>query len=126
MRILLVDDSPLFLALVTFLLCMERGIEVVGQAQSGDEALEQATRLRPDLVLMDWTLPGLNGLEATRRLKAQPNPPRVVILTLHDATPYRWAAAEAGADGFIAKGECATHLLALLAIQKHELTVANA
>lgn len=114
MRILLVDDNPLFLRLVTLLLCDRHGLELVGQACAGDEALAQVARLRPDVVLMDYAMPVMNGLEATRQLKAQPDAPRIIILTLHDSPQYRAAAAAAGADGFIAKAECGLCLIPTL------------
>lgn len=113
-RILLVDDSVDFLDIAERLLGREPEFEVVGRARSGQEALEKAPFLRPDLVLMDWVMPGLNGLEATRVLKAQPDAPRVVILTLYDLPEYRAAAAAARADGFVAKAEFSTQLLPLL------------
>lgn len=115
MRILLVDDSPFFLSIVTLFLNTQQGVEIVGQVQSGVEALEHAARLRPDLILMDLSMPDMDGLEATRRIKAQPDAPRVIILTLHENLHYRQAAAEAGADGFISKTECSTQLSSLLA-----------
>lgn len=102
-RVLLVDDSrPLLEALGRFLAVLP-GVEVVGQGCSGPEALEQAARLKPDLVLMDLVLPGMSGLEATRRLKAAPEGPLVVVMTLHDDPEHRAAALAAGADGFLDK-----------------------
>ena len=74
---------------------LQASLEVVGQATSGANALEQVAQSHPDLVLLDWAMPGMSGLEATRLLKAQPNPPRAVILTMYDLPQYR-AAAEAG------------------------------
>ncbi len=125
MRILLVDDSPFFLSVITSLLDAERGVEIVGQARSGHEALEQVASQRPDLVLMDLTMPGMDGLEATRRLKAQPDAPLVVILTLHNNLYYRRAATEAGADGYIPKRECDTQLPALFATLSGEAAFAE-
>jgi len=105
MRVLLVDDNPEFLKAAERLLSRTPHLEVVGCASSGAEALDQTKALRPELVLMDWSLPGMNGLEATRRINAQPNPPKVLILSLQDYPEYRLAAKEAGAEGFISKSE---------------------
>jgi len=113
-RTLLVDDSPEFLKSVARFLAAQSRVDVIGQAHSASEALEIVPRLQPDLVLMDLRLPGLNGLEAAGRLKASVQPPRVVILTLHDHPEYRRAAAEANADGFIGKTDLATQLLPLI------------
>ncbi|MBI3244297.1 MAG: response regulator transcription factor [Chloroflexi bacterium] len=113
-RTLLVDDSPEFLKSAARFLAAQSRVDIVGQAHSACEALELVSRLQPDLVLMDLRLPGLNGLEATRRLKASVQPPRVVILTLHDQAEYRRAATDAKADGFIAKAELAVQLMPLI------------
>lgn len=82
--------------------------------RSGPKALEQVGPLHPHLVLMDLAMEGMNGLEATRRLKAQENPPRVIILTLHDNPEYRAAAEQAHADGFVAKSDLGEKLLPLI------------
>jgi two-component system chemotaxis response regulator CheY len=116
-RILLVDDSPAFLESARRFLTGDPLFEIAGQALSGDEAITQVARLQPDLVLMDIAMPGMNGLEATRRLKAQPHPPAVVILTLYDNPEYRTAAQAAHADAFVAKSDFGSQLPALI----HEL-----
>ena len=110
----LVDDSPSFLQSAARFLAADDRIEIVGVALSALDALEQIAALKPDLVLMDLNMPGMNGLEATRRLKAGPNPPRVVILTLNDTEEYRQAALQAQADGFVAKSDLGQKLLPLL------------
>jgi DNA-binding NarL/FixJ family response regulator len=110
-RILLVDDSPEFLESATRFLSTDPRIEIVGCALSGAEAVEQVTRVQPDLVLMDCGMPGMNGLEATHNIKAWPGAPRVVILTLHDNAEYRAAAQAAGADGYVTKSEFGMALL---------------
>jgi DNA-binding NarL/FixJ family response regulator len=115
-RVLAVDDSPDFLKLVVRLLSTAPAIQIVGQAHSGYHALEQVTALHPDLVLMDVAMPDMNGLEATRTIKARPGAPRVIILTLHDNAEYRAAAEAAGADAFVAKWELNTALLPLIYI----------
>jgi DNA-binding NarL/FixJ family response regulator len=113
-RLFLVDDSPAFLEAAVCFLSADPDIEIVGLALSGREALEQVNRLHPDLVLMDLAMPGMNGLEVTRHLKAQSGAPRVVILTLYDNTEYRAASESVGADGFVAKSEFGTQLLPLI------------
>ena len=110
-RILLVDDSPEFLESATRFLSADPRIEIVGRALSGAEAMEQVTRAQPDLVLMDCRMTGMNGLEATRNIKAWPGAPSVIILTFYDDAEYRAAARAAGADGYITKSEFGTALL---------------
>lgn len=114
MRTLLVDDSLAFLDSAARFLKGDQRLEIVGRALSGREALEQIPILRPDLVLMDLAMPEMNGLEATRLIKRQPNAPCVVILTLNDSHEYRMAAAAVGADGFVTKSEFAIELLPLI------------
>jgi PleD family two-component response regulator len=90
-RTLLVDDHATFLDELAHLLEEEREMDVVGRAASGEDAVEQATALRPDLVLMDLAMPGMGGLEATRRLKINTgtDAPRVIMLSLHEHLMYR-------------------------------------
>ena len=114
MRVLLVDDNPLFTAAAARFLTVVGSIEVVGQARSGREALEQVADLHPDVVLMDLAMPEMDGLEATRRIKQEPSPPQVIILTLHDNAEYRQSARLAGADAFLNKGDVGTGLLPLI------------
>ncbi len=114
LRVLLVDDSHDFLESAARFLSAYPRLEIVGCALSGQHAWELVTRLRPDLVLMDLAMPGMNGLEATSQIKAQPGAPRVVILTLHDNAEYRMAAEAVRADGFIAKSDFGTQLLPLI------------
>jgi DNA-binding NarL/FixJ family response regulator len=113
-RIILVDDSPEFLQAAGNFLDSDPCVQVVGRFQRAEEALEQAPKLTPDLVLMDLALPGLNGLEATRRLKQASNPPQVIILTMYDLDVYRSAAPEVQADGFVTKSEFGTCLMPLI------------
>jgi len=114
MRVLLVDDNPEFLKAAERILSLSPHLEVVGCASSGEEALDQTRALRPELVFMDWSLPGMNGLEATRRITAQPNPPKVLILSLQDYPEYRLAAKEAGAEGYISKSEFGQRIPSLI------------
>ena len=112
--VLLVDDSPLFLEQTRAWLSRQEGLEVVGSATSAADGMALAARLRPRVVLMDIDMPDMNGIEATRRVKSQHAPPRVVMLTLYGNRDYREAAAEAGADGFVSKSDLATELLPCL------------
>jgi CheY-like chemotaxis protein len=114
LRLLLVDDSPAFLKSATRFLSVDTRLLIVGCVLSGREALEQVPKLSPDLVLMDLAMPGMNGLEATQHIKAQPNAPYIVILTLNDNTEYRAAASAVGADAFVSKLEIGTALLPLI------------
>ncbi len=113
-RILLVDDSALFLDSADLFLSAIPSIVVVGRAMSGEDALRCVSALRPDVVLMDLDMPGMSGLEATRQIKALPQPPRVVIVTVHNHAAYRTAAQAAGADGFLSKSEFGKQLLPLI------------
>ena len=113
-RVLLVDDNPEFLKSASEFLALQPSLQVVGYAISGAEALEQIPRLAPHLILMDWAMPHMSGLEATQRIKAQKNAPRVVILTLYNIRQYRTAAQLAGADGFISKADWGAQLMPLI------------
>ncbi len=113
-RVLLVDDSPEFLESAARFLSTDPWIEIVGRALSGSDALAQAARLHPDLVLMDLAMPGMNGLEAARQIRTQPDPPRIVIVTMYDSPEYRVAAEAEGAEGFVTKPEFGTRLLPLI------------
>lgn len=100
---LIADDSPKFLDTAGRVLGADPRFHVVGQVHSGEEVLGAIPRLRPHVVLMDLAMPGMGGLAATRFVKAMPDPPYVLALTLHDAPEYRAAAAAVGMDGFIGK-----------------------
>ena len=112
-RVLLVDDSPPFLVAAAGFLGMTPGIQAVG-ALSAREGLEQARRQPPDLVLLDLDMPEMNGFEALPLFKKLPGPPRVIIVTMHDAPAFRGAATDFGADGFVSKSAVSTQLLPLV------------
>jgi DNA-binding NarL/FixJ family response regulator len=101
--ILIVDDDALVRAGLTMMLDGADGIAVVGEASDGDEVPAAADRYAPDLVLMDLRMPRVGGIAATRRLRARPNPPEVVVLTTFDADEDVLAALRAGASGFLLK-----------------------
>lgn len=113
-RVLLVDDSPEFLKSACGFLALQPSLQVVGSASSGAEALKQIQALAPDLVLMDWAMPEMSGVETARLIKAQEDAPRVIILTMYDLPYYRTAAKIAGADGFITKLEWSKQLMPLI------------
>ena len=102
MRILLADDHTLFRSSLRSLL-EARGVEVVGEASDGRQAIELASRLRPDLVLMDLSMPVLNGIEATRQLAARAPEVKVVILTASMEDEDLFEALRAGANGYLLK-----------------------
>jgi len=102
MRLLLADDHTLFRSSLRSLL-EARGVEVVGEATNGREAVEMASRLRPDLVLMDLSMPELDGIEATRQLTAQQIDVKVVILTASMEDEDLFEALRAGAHGYLLK-----------------------
>ncbi|MCJ1686900.1 response regulator transcription factor [Rathayibacter sp. VKM Ac-2927] len=104
--VLVVDDQPLIRQAVTDILGGESGIEVVGEARTGREAVELATRLRPDVVLMDIRMPELDGIGATALICADPElaATKVLILTTFEEDEYLIAALRAGAGGFLGKG----------------------
>ncbi len=110
-RILLVDDSPQFLQSASSLLQSIPGLELVGTAQTMTEAVEQAERLSPDLILMDLILPDGNGIEAARQIRARGLPAQIVILSIYDMYDYREAAETVGVLDFIPKQDLSEELI---------------
>ena len=102
-RVLLVDDHAVLRAGLRMLLQSEPGIQVVGDAATGEEGVARAAELRPDVVVMDLTMPGIGGLEATRQIVAARNGTRVLILTVHAESEYLMSVLEAGAGGYVTK-----------------------
>ena len=102
-RVLLADDQALVRAGFRLILDAEADIEVVGEAGDGEEALEQALELRPDVVLMDIRMPKLNGIDATKRLLADSTGVHVLMVTTFDLDEYVVDAFRAGASGFLLK-----------------------
>ncbi len=102
-RLLVVDDHPVVRAGMVAMLSEEADFEVVGEAGNGAECLALVPRHRPDVVLMDLRMPVLDGAEATARLRAQPDPPEVLILTTYDTDADIVRAVEAGARGYLLK-----------------------
>lgn len=102
-KVLIADDQALIRDGFRMILELDGEIEVVGEAADGASALEEAERTRPDLVLMDIRMPGIDGLEATRRLMARSDPPKVLVLTTYDADVNVLEAMQSGASGFLLK-----------------------
>jgi DNA-binding NarL/FixJ family response regulator len=111
LRVVIADDQALVRTGFRMIL-NARGIEVVGEAADGAEAVEAVRRLAPDVVLMDIRMPTMDGLEATRRILASPTDCRVLILTTFDLDQYVYAALAAGASGFLLKDVTPEHLAA--------------
>jgi DNA-binding NarL/FixJ family response regulator len=112
-RVVLADDQELVRSGFAALLQAEEGIEVVGEASDGLEAVGMAARTRPDVILMDIRMPGLDGIEATRRItaRAELSDVHVIILTTFDLDEYVFEAIRAGAAGFLVKDTNAAELL---------------
>jgi DNA-binding NarL/FixJ family response regulator len=117
-RVALADDQALVRAGFRVLLHSEPGIEVVGEAADGAEAVELARRQRPDVFLMDIRMPGVDGLEATRRISAEQSLSctRVVVLTTFESDDYIYEALRSGASGFLLKDTDPTVLLAAVRV----------
>jgi DNA-binding NarL/FixJ family response regulator len=103
-RVLIADDHPVFRYGLRALLSAEPTTEVVGEATTGDETVELATRLTPDVILMDLNMPGINGIEATQQILAVLPNVAVLVLTMFDDDDSVFAAMRAGARGYLLKG----------------------
>lgn len=110
-RVVVVDDHTLVRRGIVSLLQAQPHLEVVGEASSGEEALRLIPNLHPDVVLMDIGMPGMDGLEVTRRLREVAPQTKVLILTVHDREDYLFQALRAGAAGYILKGADVADLL---------------
>ncbi|MDD8017936.1 MAG: response regulator transcription factor [Bacteroidota bacterium] len=113
-KILLVDDNQQCVKTLKEYFSGNPGFPVIGWADSGESAIRKVQELQPNLVFMDVSMPGMNGLEATMKIKKLANPPRVIMLTVLDDAEYRRASVEAGADGFICKSDLAKETPMLL------------
>ena len=102
-RVGLIDDDSLVRAGLAMILGADRGIEVVGQGDDGNEAVTLVQKHRPDVLLMDVRMPRLDGIAATKAVSALPSPPKIVMLTTFDMDEYVFQALEAGASGFLLK-----------------------
>lgn len=121
MRLLLVEDYRFIRRLVRDLLASMPGAEVVAEASSGEEAVALAHELRPDVVLMDLSLEGMNGMEATEIVRRELPEVRVLIVSRHVEAEYLLAAVRAGACGYLPKSAIGTELVpALAALERGE------
>jgi DNA-binding NarL/FixJ family response regulator len=105
LRVLIADDHRLFAESLRVLLCEDERIEVVGIAENGKEAVRLASQLLPDVVLMDFSMPELDGMAATRRIHELDLPCRVLLMTGEDDDDVAAHALQAGADGFVRKDQ---------------------
>ena len=110
-KVLVVDDHAFMRVAIIAILAREPSLEVVGEAQDGQEAIERCWEMRPNLILMDISMPGKNGLEATRNIKERFPETSVLILTAHADYRLLMDAVRAGAAGYILKGEHPDHVL---------------
>jgi len=113
-RLLLVDDHAVVRSGLRMLLQAEPDLEIVGEAENGAQAVAQATALQPDVVVMDISMPDMNGIEATRRIKASCPSTAVLALTVHEDAPYFFEMLRAGASGYVPKRAAPDDLVAAI------------
>jgi DNA-binding NarL/FixJ family response regulator len=114
MKIVLADDHSLFREGLCALLAREPGVQVLAVAADGKSAMQQVLQHRPDVLLTDISMPGLNGIECIRRLRAEGSPVRVLCLSMHADDRTVMAAIDAGASGYLLKQACAADLMQAL------------
>ena len=114
MRVLLVDDHNVVRSGLRALLESMGPVDVVGEASSGEEAVDKARMLEPDIVIMDLAMPGMDGVEATRRITKLGIDTKVLVLTIHDEDEFLIPALDAGAEGYLSKSVADTDLLGAL------------
>lgn len=125
MRVLIADDDHGFRTFMRRLLDKEPALSIiVGEALDGEEAVQYAQELKPDLILMDLDLPRMDGLEATRRVKVSLPDTVVIMLSTVDGPAYRDAAARSGADGFLPKNTEISHILSTIRYSLRDKTAA--
>ena len=114
MRVLLIDDHVSVLDTVAAMLEAVPGIDVVGTAENGREGLRLAEELKPDFVITDFSMPGMDGIAVTRVLKSKPDAPKVIMMSFHAEPEYRDMALAMGADGFLTKSSLYKELVPFL------------
>jgi two-component system response regulator NreC len=118
-RLLVVDDHAVMRDGIRALLSLHEDIEIVGEAATGQEAIEKARDLTPDVIIMDIAMPGMDGLEATRRiLKANPRE-KILVLTQHDDKEYILSAIKAGSSGYVPKRALGSELVSAIRAVYH-------
>lgn len=110
-RILLADDHEIVRASLRMLLQAEGDMEIIGEAAGGWDAIRLAQQLRPDVVIMDISMPDLDGIEATRLIRQLHRPPAVLVLTMHESEAHFFEVLRAGASGYIPKRAAPTELI---------------
>lgn len=110
-KIMLVDDHDMVREGLKALLSVQPDIEIVGMARSGEEAIDLVAQLQPDVILMDITMEGMTGLEATRRIKESCDDVKVLALTIHEGADYFFAMLQAGASGYMPKRAASEDLI---------------
>jgi two-component system response regulator NreC len=115
-RLLLVDDHPIVRSGLRMLFQAEPDLEIVGEADGGAEAIVAVQKLRPDVVIMDVAMPGVNGIEATRRIKEMAPETAVLALTMHEDEQYFFEMLKAGASGYIPKRAAPDDLVAAVRV----------
>jgi DNA-binding NarL/FixJ family response regulator len=124
-RILLVDDHPIVRQGLKTLLAGHSGWEVIGEASDGMEAVDKADSLRPDVMILDVTMPRMNGLEACRLIRQKTPGMEILFVTQHDSPQMMREALEAGARGYVVKSNAARDLLeAVEAVSQHRVFTA--
>ncbi|NUS11616.1 MAG: response regulator transcription factor [Streptomyces sp.] len=115
-RVLLADDQPLIRAALVMVIADMPGIEVAGEAGTGAEAVRMTRELRPDVVVMDIRMPGMDGIEATRMIVGDGGPSRVLVLTTFDEDDNVYGALHAGASGFLVKDMAVSEIVAAIRV----------
>lgn len=114
MRILIIDDQIQFLNALAAMLMPIPEIEAVCSAHGGHEGLKFAAEMNPDIVLTDFSMPDLGGMDVARRLKASSRPPKVIMMSFHAEQEYRQMARDAGVDAYVVKSDLDQELVPIL------------